>query len=62
MMIRIVRVQIANNTMNNLFAIIMFMKDYCLCESQHYDEIITKNNKKNKNHITWFIGNEKLNS
>jgi hypothetical protein len=40
----------------------MFIKDYCFYESQYYDEIITKNIKKNKKDIIWFIGNEKLNS
>ena len=62
MMIPSIQVQIANITMNNFLTLIMFMKEYCLCESQHYDEIIIKNIKKKQKHITWFIGNEKLNS
>jgi len=60
MMIPSIRVQIVNITMNNFIMLIMFIKEYCLCESQHYDEIVIKNIKKK--HITWVIGNEKLNS
>jgi hypothetical protein len=62
MMIPSIQVQIANITMNNFLTLIMFIKDYCLCdyETECYDEIVIKNIKKK--HITWVIGNEKLNS
>lgn len=59
-----IRVQIVNITMNNFIMLIMFIKDYCLCdyETEYYDELIIKNIKKKSKNITWFIGNKKLNS
>ena len=63
MMIPSIQVQKANITMNNFLTLIMFIKEYCLCDYEKeecYDEIIIKNIKKK--HITWVIGNEKLNS